>query len=79
MRRTTVNLSDELDERLRHEARRRGVTIAELTREAIVQYLSAPTEGRRQFGAAAAGRSRRSDVSSRIDEILSQEWGRQLR
>ncbi|MFI9508857.1 CopG family transcriptional regulator [Nocardia sp. NPDC052566] len=76
MRRTTVKLPDELDERLRHEAQRRGVTVAEVTREAIAQYLAAPPEGRRRFGAAGAGHSGRSDVSSRIDEILSEEWGR---
>ncbi|MCP9623025.1 MULTISPECIES: CopG family transcriptional regulator [Nocardia] len=76
MKRTTVKLPDELDERLRHEAARRGITVAELTREAITQYLCAPTGARRRFGAAAAGRSGRSDVSARIDEILSREWDR---
>ncbi|WP_435590362.1 CopG family transcriptional regulator [Nocardia sp. bgisy118] len=76
MRRTTVKLPDELDERLRHEAQRRGITVAEVTREAITQYLSMPSGGRRQFGAAGAGHSGHSDVSSRIDEILSQEWDR---
>jgi len=34
MRRTTVNLSDQLDAKLRHEAERRGITVSELTREA---------------------------------------------
>ncbi|MFE3989451.1 CopG family transcriptional regulator [Nocardia tengchongensis] len=76
MKRTTVKLPDELDERLRHEAERRGVTVSELTREAIAQYLCAPTGERRRFGAAGAGRSGRSDVSGRIDEILNREWGR---
>ncbi|MFE3099810.1 ribbon-helix-helix domain-containing protein [Nocardia tengchongensis] len=76
MKRTTVKLPDELDERLRHEAERRGVTVSELTREAIAQYLCAPAGERRRFGAAAAGRSGRSDVSGRIDEILNREWGR---
>ncbi|MET8774089.1 CopG family transcriptional regulator [Nocardia sp. NPDC050713] len=64
---TTVKLPDELGERLRHEAQRRGVTVAELTREAIAQFLSVPSEGRRRFGAAAAGRSGRSDSSTRIE------------
>ncbi|MFJ9362884.1 CopG family transcriptional regulator [Nocardia sp. NPDC101769] len=75
MKRTTVKLPDELDDRLRHEAHVRGITVSELTREALAQYLSAPS-GRRKFGAAAAGRSGRSDTSSRIDEILEREWGR---
>ena len=46
MQRTTVKLPDELDARLRHEAQRRGVTVSELTREAIETLLEAP-RGRR--------------------------------
>ncbi|WP_067543810.1 CopG family transcriptional regulator [Nocardia crassostreae] len=75
MKRTTVKLPDDMDDLLRHEAQRRGITVSELTREAISQYLCA-AGGRRTFGAAGAGRSGRSDISSRIDEILSQEWGK---
>lgn len=33
-------LPDEVDTRLRYAARRRGVPLAELAREAIVQYLA---------------------------------------
>ena len=72
MKRTTVKLPDDLDARLRHEAQRRGMTVSELTREAIAQHLDHPT-GRRRLGAAAAGRSGRSDVSERIEEILASE------
>ena len=69
MMRTTIKLADELDARLRHEAQRRGMTISELTREAIETHLGA----RRHLGAAAAGRSGFSDVSERIEEILAGE------
>lgn len=71
MQRTTVKLPDELDARLRHEAERRGVTIAEVTRTALEQHLG--TGGRRRLKAAASGRSGQSDVSERIEEILSSE------
>lgn len=71
MQRTTVKLPDELDARLRHEAERRGVTIAEVTRTALEQHLG--TGGRRRLGAAARGRSGQSDVSERVEEILSSE------
>lgn len=71
VRRTTVKLPDELDARLRHEARRRGVKIADVTREALAQHLG--TEKRRRLGAAAAGRSGRGDISARIEEILRAE------
>ena len=69
MVRTTVKLPEELDARLRHEAKRRGATIAELTREAIESYLG---PGRR-LEAAGSGRSGRADVSERIEEILARE------
>ncbi len=67
VKRTTVKLSDETDARLRHEAERRGITISELTREAIQAHLG----GQRTLGAAGAGRSGRRDISERIEEILA--------
>jgi predicted transcriptional regulator len=72
MKRTTVKLPDELDARLRHEAKRSGTTIAEVTRSAIEAYIGR-VGPRRRLGAAAAGRSGRSDVSERIEEILAEE------
>lgn len=70
MKRTTVKLPDELDARLRYEAQRSGRTISEITRGALADHLGA---GRRRLGAAGAGRSGRSDVSERIEEILRAE------
>ena len=69
MKRTTVKLTDEVDARLRHEAQRRGITVSELTREAIETHLGA----RRTLGAAAAGRSGRCNISERVEEILASE------
>ena len=74
MRRTTVKLPDDLDARLRHEAKRRGTTVSELTREAIQTLLAAP-QGKRRLLAAGAGASGRSDISERIEEILASEVG----
>jgi post-segregation antitoxin (ccd killing protein) len=74
VRRTTVKLPDELHARLRLEAKRRGLTISELTREAIEAYLG-KSRGR-QLLAAGAGGSGRSDVSDRIEEILAKECAR---
>jgi predicted transcriptional regulator len=73
MKRTTVKLPDDLDALLRHEAARRGVTISEITREAIAGHLGGAT---RRLGAAGAGRSGRADISERIEEILAAEVGR---
>jgi predicted transcriptional regulator len=74
MKRTTVKIPDDLDAKLRHEAARRGVTISEVTREALEAYLR--PNGRRRLLAAGAGDSGWSDVSERIEEILREEWGR---
>jgi predicted transcriptional regulator len=74
MKRTTIKLPDDLDARLRHEAERRGITMSELTREAIETHLG--TSGRRRLEAAAAGDSGRDDISERIEEILHSEVAR---
>jgi predicted transcriptional regulator len=70
MKRTTVKLPDDLDALLRYEARRRGLTVSEITREAIRSYLDA---GRRRLIAAKAGRSGHRDTARRIEEILREE------
>ncbi len=72
LKRTTVKVSDDLDARLRHEAERRGVTVSELTREALEAYL-VPRRGRLSF--RAAGRSGQPDIARRIEEILREELG----
>lgn len=72
MRRTTVKLPDDLDGLLRHEAARRGVTVSQLTREAIRHHLGV-TNGRRTLMAAGAGKSGHRDISMRIEEILAGE------
>jgi predicted transcriptional regulator len=74
VRRTTVKIPDELDARLRHEAQRRGVTIADVTRAALEEHLDIGR--RRRLGAKAAGHSGRSDISERIEEIISAETSR---
>ena len=73
MKRTTVKLPDDLDARLRLEAERRGVTVSELTREAIETHLGKRPGGKRRLIAAGAGRSGQHDVSVRIEEILRSE------
>ena len=74
MKRTTIKLPDEIDVRLRLEATQRGMTISELTREAIETHLGQRPE--RRLLAAGAGRSGQTNVSERIEEILREEWAR---
>ena len=70
MKRTTIKLPDALDSRLRHEAERRGVSLSELTREAIEDHLTGGAKRRRLGKPGASGRN---DVSLRIEEILRSE------
>ena len=72
VKRTTLKIPDSLDARLRHEAERRGVTISDVSREALEAFLVG-AGGKRRLGAAAAGRSGHADVSERIEEILAAE------
>lgn len=72
MKRTTVKLPEDLDREMREEAARRGLTLSDWTREAIEAHLP-HQRGHRRLRALGAGRSGRSDVSSRIDEILAAE------
>ena len=63
-------LPDDIDLALKHLAEARGVTISDLVREGMEQYV-----GRRAFHAAGAGASGRSDIAARMDEILAEELG----
>lgn len=72
VKRTTVKIPDALDARLRHEAERRGVAMSDISREALEAFL-VDHPGPRQLDAAKAGRSGRSDISGRIEEILAAE------
>jgi predicted transcriptional regulator len=75
MKRTTVKIPDALDARLRHEAERRGTTIADISRQALEAYLVGPS-GRRRLHAAGTGRSGHTDISARVEEILAAEVAR---
>lgn len=78
MKRTTVMFPDEVDARLRLEARRRGVPVAEVVREAVMRHLPAPTPGRPLsfFGIGEGGPA---DASERVDEHVRRAIGRRRR
>ena len=63
-------LPDELDDRLRLEARRRGTSIADVAREAIERQLPpAPTPGELSFFAIGDGAP--PDASEHVDEHVA--------
>lgn len=78
MKRTTIMLPDETEARLRLEARRRGVPIAQVVREAVERHLPAPEPGRRLsfFGVGEGGPA---DASERVDEYAQRAVRRRRR
>jgi hypothetical protein len=71
VKRTTVMLPEELDARLRTEARRRGVTVAELVREAVQARFGQARKRRLSFVAVGDG-GPPHDTSERIEELYAE-------
>jgi hypothetical protein len=74
MKRTTVQVDDEVDARIRQEAARRAMTVSDWVREAVAAHLPGDAPGGqpgRTFRMAGAGASGSSDISVRIDEMLA--------
>jgi len=62
-------LPEDLEARLRFEAKKRGSSIADVAREAIEKHLPPPVEGALSFSAIGEGSPR--DASERVDEFVS--------
>ena len=67
---TTVYLDADDYRRLKAVARAQGKTTAEVVREAVAQYAAQATSGARP-ASVGAGRSGRSDLSERAEELLA--------
>lgn len=76
MRRTTVFAEDKVLDALRAIARRRGITLAEVTREALSSYVSKHHGGRKTLSIIGIGRSGRRDIAERAEELLKEGFGR---
>jgi plasmid stability protein len=83
MQRTTIMLPDDLDARLRVEARTRGVSLAEVARQLIERGLKAQGRPRRRKLSLVGTGEGPSDLSERADdyvrEILEADYERQQR
>jgi len=64
-------LSDDLAARLRREARRRRVPMAEVVREAVEAHLPKPEPGK-PLAFFAIGDSEEEGISERVDELLGE-------
>jgi hypothetical protein len=70
VKRTTIMLPDELEARLRLEARRRGSSISDVAREAIGRQLAPPApDGSLSFFSIGDGSPR--DASERVDKLVA--------
>jgi predicted transcriptional regulator len=71
MKRTTMFIDPQLERELQALARRDGRPMAALVREAIAQYVAAARAQRTgRLGFIAAGRSGRSDIADRHEDLL---------
>jgi hypothetical protein len=78
MKRTTVTLPEDVDARVRLEARRRRMPVAAIIREAVELHLPAPEPGRPlSFFAVAEGVP--ADASERVDEYVGRVVSRRRR
>jgi len=75
MKRTTVFVDDEVIGALQTIARRRGVPLAEITREALGAYVSRQQRRRKSLTLAGIGSSGRGDVAERAEELLKEGFG----
>ncbi|MBO0683648.1 MAG: hypothetical protein J2P45_10865 [Candidatus Dormibacteraeota bacterium] len=69
MKRETVMLPDDLDLQLRFEAQRRGISIAEVVREALEARFG-PGSGARELSFVAIGEGDGENISERLDEFV---------
>jgi hypothetical protein len=63
-------LPDDTAARLRHEARRRGVSIAEVVREAVERHVPAP-DNRKPLSFIAIDDGGSDDVARRSEELFA--------
>jgi Arc/MetJ-type ribon-helix-helix transcriptional regulator len=76
MKRTTITLSDELATAVSREARRRHVSVSEVTREALAAHLGLSGDEPRRLPFAALGSSGHRTTARDFEEILADEWTR---
>jgi predicted transcriptional regulator len=82
MIRTQIQLSEEAAEKLKALAAERGVSMAELVRESVEQYLAQTpiitVEERRHRAIAAAGKFRaaETDLAEKHDAYLAEDLGK---
>lgn len=75
MKRTTISLPDEVSLLLEREARRRGTSVSDIARQALMAYLGL-SQGPRHLPFVGLGSSGHRHTARDMEEILAEEWGR---
>ncbi|HWP64163.1 MAG TPA: ribbon-helix-helix protein, CopG family [Candidatus Binatia bacterium] len=73
MQRITISLPEDLAAAIAREARRRRVSVSQLSREIIAEALGRKDRGRR-LPFVALGRSGYTSTAREIEAILDAEW-----
>ena len=76
MKRTTVFADDDVLKKLSDIAKRENCTLAEVTRQALNEYVSRRGRKRPRLSLIGIGKSGRKDVAERAEEILGKGFGR---
>lgn len=77
MKRITIAMPDDVAHAISREAKRRDVSTSEVIRVAVIAQLGLGTR-RRELPFANLGSSGEPDIAERMEEILAEEWGRDL-
>jgi len=77
MQRTSVSLPDDLALIVRREARRRSISVSELTREALERHV-APPQTKHRLPFAGIARSEGTVSAADHEEWLGEHWPRHL-
>lgn len=76
MRRTTIFVDDQVLDTLQAIARQRRVSLAEVTREALGDYITRQKGKRKPLTFVGIWRSGRRDVAERFEDLLKEGFGR---
>jgi metal-responsive CopG/Arc/MetJ family transcriptional regulator len=76
MKRTTVFADEDILRKLREIAKRENSSVSEVTRKALVEYVSRRRAKRSRLSLIGVGRSGRKDIAERSEELLRKGFGR---
>lgn len=75
MKRTTVFADEDVLNKLRQIAKRENMSLSELTRKALDEYVARRRRRRSRLSLVGIGRSGRKDVAERAEELLGKGFG----